>query len=333
MSRRPRNDAPDVWHHVMNRGIARRTVFETEADARRFLALLAAEVRHGLLEVHAFCLLPTHFHLLLRSVTGDLSSAMRRIQNGYSRWFNRSRRRDGPLFRGRFRSRDVDTLDYRRNVVTYIHDNAVDAGLVTDPTAYGWSSALHLARFRRPRWLATDWIDDELARRGSGESAAERLAAAFPSRIEPDFRAWVERQLHQRLPEEMEDESLRHAGSPRVVRWMFRKADLADGTRPFRPVSATGVVERIVAAERKRVGPLAGLFRSARKDAWSALRAGLLRLLSGCTHREIGLRCDRHTSTCCRDVQDHLRLLRVSPGYERLAATLAAQVLAAGRAA
>ena len=51
MPRRPRYDAPGRLHHVMNRGIARRTVFETRADIRYFLALLAREVRAGRLEV------------------------------------------------------------------------------------------------------------------------------------------------------------------------------------------------------------------------------------------------------------------------------------------
>ncbi|NJN14734.1 MAG: hypothetical protein HC813_03755, partial [Planctomycetes bacterium] len=95
MARRPRNDSADSWHHVMNRGLAKRTLFERDEDYRKFLALVAAEVRAGRIEVHAYSLLQTHFHLLLRSVTGELSEAMRRIQNGYSRWFNRSRRATG----------------------------------------------------------------------------------------------------------------------------------------------------------------------------------------------------------------------------------------------
>lgn len=327
MARRSRNDSPDSWHHVMNRGIARRTVFESDADFRMFLACLATEIHDRRLEVHAFCLLPTHFHLLVRSPTGELSRAMRRMQNRYSRWFNRSRRRDGPLFRGRFLSRDIDTLAYRRNVVTYIHDNPVDAGVVAEPSRYEWSSANCLARSRRPCWLSTDWVESELALRGGSGTVSERLAAAFPSRIEPEFRAWIERQLHARLPEEGEDVSLRYAGSPKVVRWMFRKAKLADGTRPFRPVSAAHVVERAIERAMRDVGPLVGFFRRRAKDAWIALRAGLLRLLAGCTHREIGLRSGRHTATCCRDIQDHVALLRSVPRYERLAAALVATIL------
>ena len=116
MARRPRLDEPGTWHHVMNRGITRRTAFENRDDCRAFLAGIARAVRRREIEVHSFCVTTTHFHLLVRSPSGQLSQAMRRIQNRYVRRFNRSRRRDGPLFRGRFRSRPVDSLTYRRDV-------------------------------------------------------------------------------------------------------------------------------------------------------------------------------------------------------------------------
>jgi len=331
MARRPRNDGPDTWHHVMNRGIARRTIFESDDDRRYFLSLLAREVRTGRIEIHAFSLMLTHFHLLIRSVTGELSEAMRSILHRYSRRFNRTRRRDGPLFRGRFLSRDIDSLAYRRNVVTYIHDNAIAAGIAVQPEDYRWSSAHCLSRFRRPKWLSTDWIDSELIVRGEGETAAEQLATAFPSRIDEEFRSWVEKQLSERYFNEDDDVSLKYAGSPRVVRWTVRKAKLADGTRPWKPVSAPGLVERLVERARTGVGPLLGRFARNAKDAWTNLRAGLLRMLAGCTHDEIGMRIGRHSATISRDIREHARLLKRDSEYEQLSSRLAHAVLAATR--
>jgi hypothetical protein len=264
----------------------------------------------------------THFHLLVRSVTGQLSEAMRRIQNRYSRWFNRTRRRDGPLVKGRFLSCLVDTLRYRRQVVTYIHDNPVEARLVSDPTQHEWSSASHFARQDRPRWLDGSWIDTELGARGGDGALAHQLAAAFPSRLDDEFRRSIERSLSARLPDELEDVTLKYAGSPRVVRWALRKAKLADGTRPWQPVCLPKAVEGVITRVRKKVGPVLGLFKRKTKDAWVVLRAGLLRLLAGCTHREIGMRVDRHSSTISRDARDHARLVSASSEY----ATLAAQV-------
>jgi len=331
MSRRTRQDNPDTWQHVMNRGIARRPILETDLDRRVFLALLTREVRAGRIEIAAYCLMLTHYHLLLRSVTGELSEAMRRIQNGYSRWFNRGRERDGPLFKGRFLSCLVDTISYRRNVATYIHDNAVHAGLVGDPAAYEWSSACHYSRTKRPPWLETSWVDSEMDARGEGETRGERLATAFPSRANKDFRTWIEKRLSQRLPDELADATLKHAGSPRVVRWAFRKAKLADGTRPFQTVCPSGLVDRALQKARKRVGPLLGRFARKTKDAWICLKAALLRVLAGCAHREIGMRIGRHASTISRDVRDHRRLLKSDPAYEELASRLAHQILASAR--
>ncbi len=113
MARLPRFDRPDAWFHVMNRGIARRVAFPDMTHMRVFLACLAWAVRRGDLEIHAFCLMSTHFHLLVRSPTGHLSEALGRAINAYVRWANRRARRDGALFRGRFRSRPVLSLRYR----------------------------------------------------------------------------------------------------------------------------------------------------------------------------------------------------------------------------
>jgi REP element-mobilizing transposase RayT len=315
----------------MNRALARRTLFENDADRRYFFSLLAQQVRKGRLEVHAFSLMLTHFHLLVRSPKGELSEAMRQIQYRYSRRFNRTRRRDGTLFRGRFLSCPIQDLAYRRNVLTYIHDNPVDAGVAAHPHLHPWSSAIHLARSKRPGWLTTDWVDSELEARGKGETRADRLASAFPSRIDEDFRSWVEKKLSERYFVEEEDVSLRYAGSPKVVRWTIRKARLADGTRPWQPVSAPGLVERLLGKARKRVGPLLGRFARHTKDAWCTLRAGLLRLLAGCTHHEIGLRTGRHSATISRDVRDHRHLIARDPEYDALANRLAHVVLSATR--
>lgn len=120
----------------MNLGLARRTSFETRADMRFFLACLASEVRASRLEIHAFCILTTHDHLLLRSPSGELSRVMQRVQNEYSRWFNRGRQRDGPLYRSRFLSKPVRSEHDRKLLVRYIDANPVTAGLVVRPEDY-----------------------------------------------------------------------------------------------------------------------------------------------------------------------------------------------------
>ena len=133
VARRPRCDEQETWHHVFNRGIARQTLFEGESDIRFFLAQLARAVRRGEVELHAFAILTTHYHLLVRTPDGGLGRAMQRVQTAYSRRFNRTRRRDGPLVRSRYGSRHVDTLEYRQVLVSYIDANPVVAGLCRNP--------------------------------------------------------------------------------------------------------------------------------------------------------------------------------------------------------
>ena len=77
MPRPHRRDGVDTWHHVVNRGVAKRTIFETAADCGYFLSLVAREVRTGRLELHSYGLMLTHYHLLVHSPTGQADLARR----------------------------------------------------------------------------------------------------------------------------------------------------------------------------------------------------------------------------------------------------------------
>ena len=323
MPRLPRDDTVDSWHHVMNRGIAKRPIFENNRDARFFLSLLAKEHRRGALEIHGFSLMLNHFHLLVRSPRGQLSQAMQRIQTKYSRWFNRSRKRDGPLVRGRFKSSRIHDLAYRRNVLRYIRDNAVSAHIAARPEDHAWSSAALRSRGAAPRWLSQSWVDQEIRARG-----ATSLSEAFPSRLDSATRRWVEEQLGSRVPDELEEATMVHVAGARTVAWAIRKTKLADGTKPFRPVSPTRLVARVIREFVRRTGPLLGLVRRSRRDAWFFMKAGVFRALSGCRLREIGFWLRRHESTVCRALRVHRALLKRSPEYEALQAQIASTVLA-----
>ncbi len=318
MPRRARQDGVNTWHHLANRGIAKRTLFEYDQDFRMFLALLAREVRRGRIEVHAYSLMHTHFHLLVRSVKGQLSLAMRAIQLGYSRWFNRTRRRDGPLYRGRFLSERIHGLEYRRNVTTYIHDNPVKAKMVAEQTDYAWSSATHIASEDRPKWLSTDWIDDELERRGGEGTREEQLAAAFGSRLDPEFRRGIEKRLRNRIPESMEEENAaqHYVRDAHTMRWMIRKAKLADGTRPWQPAVKRANVLGTVIQLRVRIETQRTRNRS---RLWRRI-TGLLYRMSGLTQRVIACLLGCNESTVSRDMRDHRHWLEHSEQYEHLVA-------------
>jgi REP element-mobilizing transposase RayT len=265
----------------MNRAIGRRTAFETQADLRYFLAQLAREVRAGRIEIHAFCVLGTHYHLLARSPRGELAEAMRRVQNAYVRWFNRTRRRDGPLFRGRYLSRLVRDDDYRRTLVRYIDFNAVEARLAARPDEYPFCSARSYASRAGPRWLTRTWVEGVVARHAEATSFDPRdYPKVFGTGLSSRTRQLVERAILRpaSVPDDVVD--FVAAAPERVRDWMERKAMLADGTGVgLQACDASGVVEWLGSA-RSHHPPTRKRGPNERWDPWKQVGVALLRDLS-----------------------------------------------------
>jgi REP element-mobilizing transposase RayT len=317
MARRPRKDEPGSWHHVINRGIARRTLFERRDDVRFFLARIAGEVRRGSLRVHAFCVLPTHFHFLVESPRGELSDAFRRAQNAYARYFNRTRRRDGALVRGRFLSKRVDDARYRRTLVRYIDQNPVQARIVAHAADHEFSSAHHFVTGRRTPWLERRWVEAEVCRlTGAGSFGPEAYERAFA----PPGRCLVEL-VERRLATPCDAEPLSDlfGSTPLAVRrWMGAKAQLADGTTPGQPVCTLGAIR-------------ASLARS--EDAESGLRAmleiGLARDLAGLGWRELSEQVDPSVARLRRTAERHRARIATDEDYARRAAEVARRAMMA----
>ena len=328
MPRLPRNDHPGSWHHVMNRGIARRTTFESRADVRMFLALLALEVRRGLLEVHAYAVLTTHVHLLVRSLRGELAHAMQRVFNGYVRYFNRTRRRDGSLFRGRYRSRPVESRIYRALLVPYIDFNAVRAGAAQRPADHAYGSARAWFRGKAPPWLAHDWIAEVLRVPGIGAPDAwARYQQYFGWYVGPELLRVVEGRLAIRRACEDPLESLVLGTPARVQEWMIRKAALADQTRPGLPLAPPRIV---LAVWQSSLASIEGVVRGRSGPCrlrCHVARAGLLRDLCGLTYARIGALVRGSASQARADLQRHASLLRTDRRYLEACAKIASEAL------
>ncbi|MCP5066161.1 MAG: hypothetical protein GY946_06290 [bacterium] len=262
MPRAPRIDFPGAWFHVMNRGVARRTIFENRTDVRYFLALLAHTVRRGDIEVHAYSLMATHCHVLARSPRARLARAMQWIQDLYARWFNRRRRRDGPLFRGRYKAKLIRDLRHRTVVLHYIHRNAVDARIVDRARDYPHASAKHYAADRGPPWLTRTFGD----RLGDAAFAPPPLGR----RAREITRRWIEEGAP---PLEFRD--LVDAAPVRVRAWMRRKQRLADGNLPSVILLHPDTVRELVA--KRRSCDKAILPPRRNRGAWTVLEAGMLR--------------------------------------------------------
>lgn len=160
MPRPLRIEFPGAWHHVMNRGASRRDVFLDENDRLVFLDLLALYTHKTSVEVHAYCLMGNHFHLLVRSPEGNMSEMMRLLSGCYARYFNDRYGKDGGLCRGRYKSVLVDSDSYLLSVSRYIHRNPL-AFWKRPLRSYAWSSYPMYLGHRRP----ADWVhlDETLA--------------------------------------------------------------------------------------------------------------------------------------------------------------------------
>ncbi len=159
--RPPRIDAAGAWHHVMNRGVDRRDIFVDDLDRLRFLRLLGESSTTSGMEVHAFCLMNNHYHLLLHSIRGGLSEMMKSLSERYTRSTNVRWERDGPVFRGRFHSVLVEDWDHQDRIVQYIHANPFDDGVIRP--GFPWSSFDALeGRVRAPSWLQTGVVSTRL---------------------------------------------------------------------------------------------------------------------------------------------------------------------------
>lgn len=128
------------WYHVMNRGHSRRHLFISDDFYLKFIQVMELAIDRYGIEIHAYCLMGNHYHLLIHDRKNCLGDAMRYINSHYARLFNQSRGREGALFSGRYKSLVIDSNRYLANVCRYIHLNPIAAGLVKKPDEYKWSS-------------------------------------------------------------------------------------------------------------------------------------------------------------------------------------------------
>lgn len=164
--------AQDQVYHAYNRGVAALPIFHSHKDYSRFLTLIdyyrfmntpasfsqiiklpydeKDQILAGLkkenkvhVDVLSFCLMPNHFHLLLKQLTEKgISNFLSNLQNGYAKYFNIKNSRVGPLFQSMFKAVRIDTDEQLIHVSRYIHLNP-STGYIVEPKnllEYDWSS-------------------------------------------------------------------------------------------------------------------------------------------------------------------------------------------------
>ena len=168
MPRKARIDAPGALHHIVFRGIERRSIVEDETDQDSFIKRLADVLLKSDTACYAWSLMTNHVHLLLRTGTIPLATLMSRLLTGYAQQFNRRHRRHGQLFQNRYKSFLCEEDPYLLELVRYIHLNPLRAGIVHDLTVLDhYCYCGHGALMGRTEIL---WQDTEYVLRQFGET-------------------------------------------------------------------------------------------------------------------------------------------------------------------
>lgn len=149
-------------YHVFNRGVAKLPIFEDKRDYHRLLETLYYYQFQGpkpqfsqlkrfkdlnfernkkIIEIICYCLMPNHYHLLIRQLQENgISEFINKVSNSYTKYFNTRHTRVGPLLQGQFKAVRIENDEQLIHISRYIHLNPIVSFLVKDLKTYPWSS-------------------------------------------------------------------------------------------------------------------------------------------------------------------------------------------------
>ena len=254
MPRKPRVEYPGAIYHVMSRGDRREDIFLDDVDRQDFLKTLAEACQKTGWQVHAYCLMRNHYHLVLETPNANLVAGMAWLQSTYTIRLNHRHKLFGHVFSGRYRAQLVEGSGngYLRTACDYVHLNPVRARLLKAGErllAYPWSSlGWYLAApEHRPQWIRVDRL---LGEHGIGRDTAagrqeferrleaRRLAETDPEALRAFRRGWClgGQDFRKQMLEQMEGKlGEHHAGA-------------------LRRETAEARADKIVAQELKKLG-------------------------------------------------------------------------------
>jgi REP-associated tyrosine transposase len=189
-----KSSVPGGYFHIYNRGNAKQEIFFDDTDYRFFLLRLMQNVypdRHSLprrarplplgsFSVVLYCLMPNHFHLVLKqNGTVSTGTLMTRICTSYSKYFNVKHQRVGHLFQDQFKQKHITDNRYLKNLSAYIHNNPCEAGLVRNAIAYQWSSCREYAEGGQNGWCEKDIVLEQFSNPGDYVNFVETYKGAI----------------------------------------------------------------------------------------------------------------------------------------------------------
>ena len=156
MPRTARGELAGGIHHVTSRGNGKQTVFLDAVDRQIFVRLLRTVVMRFEWQCLTYCLMPNHYHLLVRTEEPTLGAGMHHLNGRYAQDFNRRHKCSGHLWQARYHSVRLEDEAHLPQAVGYIALNPVRAGLCARPEDWRWSAHRMLAGLASDPVVAAD---------------------------------------------------------------------------------------------------------------------------------------------------------------------------------
>jgi putative transposase len=184
MPRQPRYEVAGGYYHVTARGNAGEPIFLEDDDFAFLLSYLGRAVKRFEWQCFAYCLLPNHFHLVIRIATETLSRGMRWLNGLYAQTFNDRHGRTGHVFGDRYRTSLIESDEHLAHACCYVDCNPVRAGLCSHPRDWPWSSYRALVgETPAPPFLSLEVVKSFGGFQAYEEYVAEALAALRQERV------------------------------------------------------------------------------------------------------------------------------------------------------
>ena len=166
MARPLRLEFAGALYHVTSRGDRQDDIYECDEDRLAFLSILADVCKTYNWVCHAYCLMDNHYHLLIETPDANLSKGMRQLNGVYTQTFNRSHKRVGHVFQGRYKAIHVERESYLLELARYIVLNPVRARMVHEAQDWPWSSyRMTISQAPSEPWVNTEWLLASFAKR------------------------------------------------------------------------------------------------------------------------------------------------------------------------
>jgi len=252
--RQLRVEYPGAIYHVMSRGDRQKDIYLDDVDRQDFLKTLAEACQKTGFQIHAYCLMRNHFHLVIETPQANLVAGMRWLLSSYTIRLNHRQQLWGHVFSGRYKALVIEgsSNGYLRTACDYVHLNPVRAKLLGEQERlleYPWSSLVWYlaAPEHRPGWMRVDRLLGEHGIREDTAAGRQRFEARMERRRreksdgaewKPLERGWClgSEKFRAKLLESMESQLGEHHSGR------------------LRHESAQAKGERIVAEELKRLG-------------------------------------------------------------------------------